>query len=202
MKPHQAWIARIRPPFAACATSCAIFSISGCGSRVPASAALADVEEVRLSEGESAEVALGAGALSLADSVWGLYKSEDDSLLFRVRFGGSGEIVEVFDSFVLGQPWLGSSVTPDGQPHATEFAGGRYVAGGYCAEQSGRIGVVGVIHGLLSGAHLGTARVAFYGPLADDPIDGTFERRVTILGETPFTPPGDATFAAYAVLEE
>jgi hypothetical protein len=168
---------------------------------LPDTAALLPVEEVTVADGVAVPTPLGAGAAGLADSTWAVYRADDDTLLFRVTFGPDGEIVRIFDSFVFAREWLGSVVIPDGEPHSTAYLGGRYVSGAYAAEQDGDVGVLGVLHGLLRGTHLGTATLSFYGPLGDDRIDGTMARTVMVFAATPFPAPGDAEFAAYALRE-
>lgn len=173
--------------------------VAGCPSAgLPGSAAFSETESVTVGDGVPVEVALGAGAPSLADSTWAIRKATDDSLLFRMTFGSNGEVERLFDSFVLAKEWLGSEIIPDTQAHSTDFPGGSYVSGAYAAEQDGSVGVLGVVHGLLLGAHLGTATLGFSGPVVGDRIDGTMIRTVTIFAETPFSAPGDAEFDAYA----
>ncbi len=176
---------------------------AGCTSfPVPTSATLEGNAAVAVSADQSKSVALGTGAAQLANSVWAMYRQSDDTLIFRVRFGSTGEIVEIFDNFIFAQPWLGSLVVPDGLPHPTAFPFGQYVSGGYVAEDGNRVGVLGVLHGILLGQHLGTATLGFFGTRTGDRIDGTMTRTVMIFGATPFEPPGDAQFDAYALREE
>jgi hypothetical protein len=153
--------------------------------RLPDSATLPAVEPVTVADGVTVQALLGAGAPSLTDSTWAVYKADDDSLLFRIEFGSSGEVTRIFDSFVFAREWLGSEVIPDGQARPTDFPGGRYVSGAYAAEQGGSVGVLGILHGLLLSTHLGTATLGFSGPVEGDRIDGTMIRTVMILAETP-----------------
>ena len=168
---------------------------------LPGSTAFSTAEFVPVAAGTTVEATLGAGASRLADSTWALYRASDDTLLFRIEFGSNGEVVRLFDSFVFAQPWLGSEIVANGQAHPTAFTGGSYVSGAYVAESGDDVGVLGVIHGLLWGAHLGTATLSFSGPVVGDRIDGPMQRTVTTFADTPFPAPGDAAFDAYALRE-
>jgi len=180
----------------------AMLVLSGCGIvAVPPTASLAPVESVALSTDASTSAALDSGAAGLANSLWTMRMAADDSLIFRVRFGERGQIVEITDNFIFAQPWLGSAITPDGAARPAALPGGQYVSGGYVAEQMDRIGVLGVLHGIWLGQHLGTARLEFFGLRSGDRIDGTMIRTVTIFGVTPFPAPGNAEFGAYATRE-
>lgn len=175
---------------------------AGCPSvGLPDSASFAAVESVTVAPNVTVETPVGAGASGLADSTWAIYTASDDSLLFRMTFGSSGEVERLFDSFVFAKEWLGSEIIPDTQAHSTDFPGGSYLSGAYAAEQDGSVGVLGVVHGLLLGAHLGSATLGFSGPVVGDRIDGTMTRTVTIFAKTPFSAPGDAEFDAYAMRE-
>jgi hypothetical protein len=179
------------------------FALIGCPfAALPESAGLSDVETVTLADGVTVEVPLGAGAPGLADSTWAIYRAEDDALLFRIVFGSDGEVKRLYDSFVFAREWLGSEIIPDGRDHSTDFPGGSYVSGAYAAEQEGSVGVLGVLHGLLLGAHVGTATLSLSGTVNGGRIDGKMIRTVSVFAETPFPAPGDAEFAAYAVREE
>jgi len=156
---------------------------------------------VPVAPGTTVETTLGAGAPSLANSTWALYRADDDTLLFRIAFGPGGEVERLFDSFVFAKEWLGSKIIPDTQSHPTDFPGGSYVSGAYAAQQDGSVGVLGILHGGLSRAHLGTATLSFSGTVEDDRIDGMMARTVTIFAATPFPPPDDAEFQAYALRE-
>lgn len=176
--------------------------LTGCLSAVlPDSATISQVETVTVGDGVTVESPLGAGAASLAHSTWAIHKASDDSLLFRVEFGSDGEVMRIFDSFVFASEWLGSEIVPDTNAHPTDLAGGSYISGAYATEQDDRVGVLGVLHGLLLGTHLGTATLSFSGSLQGDRIDGAMIRTVKIFTETPFDPPGDAEFDAYALQE-
>jgi len=177
--------------------------LTGCPSSVlPDSATFSEIEAVTVAEGVTAATTLGAGAASLADSTWSIHKASDDSLLFRIEFGSNGEVERVFDSFVFAKEWLGSEIIPDTQAHDTDVPGGRYISGAYAAERNGSVGVLGVIHGILLGAHIGTATLSFWGPFEAERINGTMNRNVTVFAETPFLPPRDAVFDAYALRDE
>ncbi len=182
--------------------ACGVIGLAGCPfAGLPDSTALSETESVPIRDGVTVEVPLGAGAPGAADSTWAIHKADDDSLLFRIALGSNGEIERFFDSFVFAKEWLGSEVIPDTQVHPTDFPGGSYIAGGYVGEQDGRVGVLGVVHGLLLGAHLGTATLSFSGPIDGDRIDGTMVRTVTVFAKTPFPAPVDAEFDAYALRE-
>ena len=99
--------------------------ITACSPTVlPDSAAFAEVESVTVGDSVTVDASLGAGALSVADSTWAVYKASDDSLLFRIEFGPGGEVERLFDSFVFASEWLGSEIIPDTKSHATDFPGG------------------------------------------------------------------------------
>ena len=73
--------------------------VTGCPSPgLPSSVTFSEAESVTVGDGVSVEVALGAGAPSLADSTWAIHKASDDSLLFRIVFGSNGEAERLFDS--------------------------------------------------------------------------------------------------------
>lgn len=182
---------------------CAVaISVSGCPyAGLPDSATFSPTETVTLGVGVTKEALLGAGAPSMADSTWALYRADDDTLLFRVIFGVDGQVERLIDSFVFAREWLGSEIIVDTQTHPTDFPGGAYVSGAYTAELDGNVGVLGVIHGLLFGAHLGTATLSFSGCVLEDRIDGPLIRTVTIFAETPFPAPGNAEFEVYALKE-
>lgn len=180
----------------------AVAGLAGCPfAGLPDSTALSDTEPVPVAEGRTVEAALGAGAPSLANSTWAIHKASDDTLVFRIALGPEGQVERLFDSFVLGNPWLGTEIIPDGQPHPTAFEGGSYISGAYAAEEDGRAGILGVIHGLLLGVHVGTATLSFSGAVDGDRIDGPMVRTVTTFADTPFPAPGDAQFDAYALRE-
>lgn len=109
--------------------------------------------------------------------------------------------MRLFDSFVFGDSWLGSEIIADTESHPTAFAGGTYLSGAYAAEEGQNVGVLGVLHGLLAGVHLGTATLGFSGPIEGDRIDGTMVRTVEVFADTPFEAPGNAEFDAYAIRE-
>ena len=177
--------------------------LTGCPSAAPPSTTgFAETEFVPVAADTTVEAPLGAGAQSLADSTWAIHKAEDDSLLFRIVFGPEGQVERLFDSFVLAQPWLGSEVIADAQARPTVFAGGSYLFGAYTAELGDNVGVLGVIHGVLLGTHLGTAKVSFSGAMDDDRIDGRIVRKIEVFADTPFQAPGDAEFDAYALREQ
>ncbi len=179
------------------------FAFIGCPfAALPGSATLSDVVSVTVADGVTVDTPLGAGTSSLADSTWAVYRAADDSLLFRITFGADGEVERLYDSFVFAREWLGSEIIPDGQAHATDFPGGSYVSGAYAAEREGSVGVLGVLHGLFLGAHVGTATLSLSGSVDGDRIEGTMIRTVSVFAETPFPAPGDAEFAAYAVRED
>jgi len=180
----------------------AAIGLTGCPSAgLPDSAAFFKIEAVTVAEGVAVETPLGAGASSLANSTWAIYKATDDALLFRIELGSNGDVERIFDSFVFASEWLGPEIVPDTNAHPTDFPGGSYISGAYTAEQDGSVGVLGVLHGLMFGAHLGTATLSFSGPLHGDRIDGMMSRTVTILAETPFAPPCGVEFDAYALQE-
>ncbi len=182
--------------------SLALLTLAGCPlAPIPDTAALAAREPVSISSDQTVEASLGSGAPSLSDSTWAVYRTSDEVLLFRIQFGPNGEVERLFDSFVFAQPWLGNEIVADGQPHATAFPGGSYISGAYASEEDDRIGVLGVLHGLLAGLHLGTARLSLYGLFDGDRFTGTMIREVVVLAETPFSAPGDAEFAAHAIRE-
>lgn len=194
--------ARARGVVALAALAVVAVGLVGCPfAGLPSSTALSATERVTVSASTSVETALDAGGASLADSTWAIYKTSDDTLLFRIAFGSAGQAERIFDNFVFAQPWLGSEIIPDGQGHATAFPGGTYVSGAYTAEQDSNVGVHGVIHGVLLGTHLGTATLSLSGTIDGDRIDGTMARTVTIFADTPFAAPGDAEFEAYALRE-
>ena len=193
---------RVFRRIASMACAIGLVGLIGCAFvGLPNSAVLSETEFVTVAVSTSVETPLGAGASALADSTWAIYKSSDDSLLFRIGFGSNGEVERLFDSFVFAQPWLGSEIIPDAQAHPTVFVGGSYISGAYAAEAGDTVGVLGVIHGLLLGTHLGTATLSFSGAIDNERIDGTMARTVTIFSSTPFPAPGDARFDAYALRE-
>lgn len=177
-------------------------ALPGCPPVVPTGSSLAQSELVPLASMNPAEAALGSGAPTLANSVWAIRKTDDDTLVFRIAFGSQGEVTRIFDSFVFGAPWLGDEIIPDTVPHSTVFVGGQYESGAYVAEQGNVVGVLGVLHGSVLGIHIGTATLSFSGSLVNDRIDGAMSRTVTAIDDTPFPAPGDAEFAAYALREE
>lgn len=177
-----------------------ISAVVGCPLlRSPSTPGFAATEPVTVAPGKTVEVALGAGAPSLADSTWSIHRADDDTLLFRIEFGPQGQVVRLFDSFVFGDPWLGSEIIADTDSHPTAFAGGSYLSGAYAAETDDGVGVLGVLHGRLLGAHVGTATLEFSGAIDGDRIDGTMVRTVEVFAETPFPAPSNAEFAAYAL---
>jgi hypothetical protein len=191
---------RISSSTAIVALAILLAGITGCPLvAVPDTAGFSESELVALGPDTVVETPLGAGAPSLANSTWAVHRTEDDSLLFRLEFGPDGELQRVFDSFVLAQPWLGSEVMADTQAHATVYPGGSYIFGAYAAEQDDNFGILGHIHGLLLGTHLGTGTISFFGPLGNERVDGTFVRTVTIIADTPFPAPGDARIDVYAL---
>lgn len=182
------------------AVSLPVLALAGCGLALT-SDLLAPFEPV-LVGGEVTDTALGSGAAALAGSVWAVYRTADDQLLFRLRFDSAGRLVEVFDNRVFGQPWLGETVVPDGVSHPTGFAGGSYVSGAYVAGRGADVGVLGILHGFLNGERPGSVRLTFSGAVAGDQITGTLDRSVEIFAPTPFPPPDDAQIPAYGLREQ
>jgi len=199
---QQAHLRTIAHPIGLVGVAVVVIGLTGCPTvEPPNSTTFSAAALVTVADGVMVEVPLGAGAPSLADSSWALYRADDDTLLFRADFGTEGQIERLFDSFVFAKEWLGSQIVPDTRAHPTDFPGGSYVAGAYAAEQDGGIGVLGVVHGLLLGTHLGTATLSFSGAVVGDRIDGPMIRTVTIFADTPFPAPGDTEFDAYALRE-
>ena len=124
--------------------------VAGCPSAgLPGSAAFSETESVTVGDGVSVEVALGAGAPSLADSTWAIRKATDDSLLFRMTFGSNGEVERLFDSFVLAKAWLGSALIPSPQAHSTDFPRGTYAPGPYAPQLDRTVRCRGFLTALL-----------------------------------------------------
>ena len=195
-------LVRVIRPIELAAFAIIVTGLVGCPSAAPPSSIrFSETEIVPIAGGTGLEAALGAGAPSLADSTWSIHKASDDTLLFRMVFGSDGEVERLFDSFVFASEWLGSDVITDAKSHPTAFAGGTYLCGAYAAEDGENVGVLGILHGVFLGAHLGTATLSFSGAIDGDRIDGVMVRTVKTFAETPFSAPGDAEFDAYALRE-
>jgi len=181
---------------------CVAINLAGCSPAAPPeSVAFLETESVTVSDNAAIPARVGAGAPSLADSSWAVYRAVDDVLLFRIEFGSDGEVERLFDNSVFAKEWLGPEIIPDMVPRSTDFPGGSYVSAAYAAEHDASAGVLGVLHGLLLGAHLGTATLSFSGAVDGNRTDASMIRTVTVFADTPFPAPGDAEFEAYALRE-
>ena len=111
---------------------------TGCGSRnsVPSSV------PVTLPDGTTVNVTMGAGVISLADTVWDFYHVAGNlqgAAFVRIRFDSEGSLAG-FENNTIASEIFGDTVLFDGQTHETSQAGLSYAAATYGAETSDSTG--------------------------------------------------------------
>lgn len=121
--------------FAALCSS-GLLCLVGCGG----SSSLPDTVSVNLPDGTQAEVTLGAGVLSLADTTWDFYQiygtnSESGTPFVRITFGSDGELSS-FDDNTFVADIFGDQILFDGERHDTNQPPVTYEAATYGAETS------------------------------------------------------------------
>jgi len=108
----------------------------GCGG----SSQLPEAVTVNLPDGTQAEVTLGAGVLSLADTTWDFFQLDSDgsvgrTAFVRITFGPEGELAS-FSNNTFVTEIFGDEIVFDGERHATSQEGVSYEAATYGAETS------------------------------------------------------------------
>lgn len=104
------------------------------------SSSLPETVSVNLPDGTQAEVTLGAGVVSLADTSWDLYQVYDGGVVagspfVRITFGPNGELSS-FDNNTFVTELFGDQILFDGERHDTIQPPVTYEAATYGAETS------------------------------------------------------------------
>ena len=114
-------------------------ALTGCGS---SGTGLPSTVAVTLPDGTEVTVERGAGAASLADSVWQFFRTADNAqgaAFLTLRFGPAGEL-ERFEDNTIAQEILGSTVIFDNTRRDTGIPGLEYAAATFGAETSDATG--------------------------------------------------------------
>ncbi len=140
-----------------------------------------DTVAVELPDGTTANVTMGAGVASLADSTWQFYQSfgSGQSLPFLViSFGPEGNLA-AFENNSIAPEIFGDTIYFDGERHATAQTGLSYAAATYGAETSDAMGFAfeGRLTAFAASIQVAQATASASGTFAaDDPdtMTGTF----------------------------
>lgn len=197
----------LRIPKLLVTTMLPMIALVGCGS---VNSGLPTSVTVELPDGTTAEVEQGAGAPSLADSEWELYRTAGaaQSLAFiRITFGPAGNL-EGFEDNSIAPEIFGSSIRFDGRRHNTTQKGLEYAASTYGAETSDGTGFAfeGRLTAFAAGLQAGSATATATGTFdPDDPntMTGTFtySTRVTLISIPEANVDDEFTFIAHRVVD-
>jgi hypothetical protein len=159
--------------------ACLLISLIGCGSANRSG--LPESVTLELLDGTIIEVEQGAGAASLANSQWQLFRTSPSaqSLAFvTINFGPEGNL-ESFENNTLAQEIFGDTILFDGQRHNTSQQALQYAAATFGAETDDATGFTfeGRLAAFAAGIQVATATAtttASYDPNDPDTVEGTF----------------------------
>ena len=171
----------------------AIAMITGCGSRN----SLPSTVTVELPDNSEAQVTLGAGVLSLANSTWEFFATSGSAQglpFVTITFGPDGNLEAFEDSTIIPQEIFGPTILFDQQRHNTAQPGLTYEAGVGGAETSDASGFafVGILNAYAPVlGKVATATATTSGTFdADDPdvMTGMFSYEIDVLVNFPGIP--------------